>query len=183
MSTPLVNELRTCNKRDRKSVALRLAVTGSEDVVLELIRMVEGRRRRFLRFYGFQDQLTAIEALSLTKSKLALACLRKLIQTKATSLGMYSIVQGIDVASEYFEETVEYPNARKALRKALRFTDHYASSGSWQVFTPEESKEIEARFNTKEEKERLRIPSYPSEAFKIVAAAIGKLEADLKINA
>ena len=180
MSHPLVHQLRISGAPWRKRIATELAERGDEFVVNELIRMAEGRRRTYLRFYDLDDQLTAIEALSQTKSERALCFLRNLRHSNATSLTMFYHFQGGDIISEYYVETIEFPNARRALRKSLKFTNIYAESDSWQLFTEEEHAEIQSRFSSKTERERIRVPRDPNDSYRSIVAAIQNLEESLK---
>ena len=72
MAEDLIQKLRTCKPEERLAAALELARTEKSEAVEELIRMAEGRRRGFLRWYSKDDQITGIRALGETKSGYAL---------------------------------------------------------------------------------------------------------------
>jgi len=82
----LVDRLRTCPIEQRGAIAIQLAELGTDKAIDELVRMVEGRRKYKIRFWGgsysYNDQLIGIEALGETGSKKALEYLKALISEK-----------------------------------------------------------------------------------------------------
>jgi len=110
-----VERLRTCQDDKRKDFAVLFAKTRADVVLLELIRMVEGRRRLWFSWYGLEDQLVGVEALGETNSKDAKDYLDWLNITKPY----------LESTSGYFGAHTDYeydiyPNARGRLRKELK---------------------------------------------------------------
>jgi len=103
---------------------MALARTGSDEALAELMRMVEGRRRRWLRRYDLQDQLVAIAALGATGRREALRYLTQLYQpTESRPIPLQreriGREQGAEFVTTHERKTVDYPNARGKLRAAL----------------------------------------------------------------
>ena len=130
MAGPLVKQLRMCPENHRKVAALKLAQNGTDEGVMELIRMVEGRWRRWFFWYDYEDQLIGVEALGETGSEKALEYLRFVYraESKTRIEGMAGMpmdkheqfVGRLEV--EYHEmDVIEYPNARGSLRENLDY--------------------------------------------------------------
>lgn len=122
----LVKELRACLPEDREKLAVQLARSGSEDAVPELIRMVEGKRRRVLAHYEFEDQLIGIRALGETGKQEALDYIEWLTkETRGLPIDLSSRTahrEGGDYLFATHEKVeVHYPNAKGELRTALDY--------------------------------------------------------------
>ena len=117
MTDDLIERLKTCPAKERKAVAKELAQSGTDESVLELIRMVKGGRRRRLSWYNLEDQLIGIDVLGETKSKVALNYLRKLNVTVEESEVEKSGHNGWNNTT-YLYET--YPHARGKLYGKLK---------------------------------------------------------------
>lgn len=78
----LVEYLRRCQPEDRHDTAIAIAQTRSEEGFSELVRMVEGRQRRILRWYDYSDQLTGIEAMGESAMAQAYQYLKDLYTSK-----------------------------------------------------------------------------------------------------
>jgi hypothetical protein len=87
----------------------------NERRVKELIRMVEGRRRRGIKWYNLDDQLIGAAALGVTNHRVALDYLTKLCIYK-------EIDSQTDSQGRKRRVVCGYPNARGKLAKRLRFT-------------------------------------------------------------
>lgn len=91
MAADLVQRLRTCPAKERRAAAMELAKTGTDEAVVELIRMVDGATRDYtsrtiktlwLKLsidYSFEDQLIGIGALGESGNRQALDYLNRLI--------------------------------------------------------------------------------------------------------
>ena len=115
----LIQRLRTCSAEERKTSAMELAKNGTDEAVRELVRMVGGKRRRWLSFYNFNEQKIGIEALGETRSKKALDYLKNLVSYEIKSLGKYYTPQSFDEEVEQ-ECEINFPNARGKLSRNLR---------------------------------------------------------------
>ena len=126
MTDDLVQRLRTCSTQERRAVAMELARTRNYQAVKEFIRMVEGKRKCGLIWYGYGDVLIGIEALGETNNKDALAYLHSVNEsyTKTHTHCVPSSHAKDAVHSEIdFEEVhiteIKYPHARGKLKKIL----------------------------------------------------------------
>lgn len=129
MTSNLVQRLRVCSADERRVVAMRLAQTGTDEAVTELIRVVERRRKRLLSHYSLDDQLLGVESLGETSSQNALNYLRQ-AYTPQVSVEERGFVRywGIDPpmnksdAGVYWKvEVHKYPNAPLGLVEDLTY--------------------------------------------------------------
>ena len=121
MAADLIQTLRTCSKDERRAIALELAHSGTDEAIAELIRMVNGERRRLLRWYNIDDSIAGIEALGESRSKRGLDYL-KCISGHVTSADFESTPNRvIDVIKVYRTEEVQvfFPCAPDKLREYL----------------------------------------------------------------
>ncbi len=130
MTADLIQKLRICSAEERRAVAIELAKTRSEEAIAELKRMVEGRHRKGLKWYNYDDQLVGIEALGNTNNDEALNFLAKVY----SSLWSYGSVgelictykaQGSgDLPSwdSVRTDSYDFPWARGELRRRLAYS-------------------------------------------------------------
>ncbi len=116
----------------RKRLAIRLAQTKpSVELVKELIRMVEGRVRfvggtwvtLWLNIpipYSYRDQLTGIEALGKTGRMDALNYLKKLSGGLPSERYVYGNRCDPYTFDDVYRYSIDYPNAKRRLRRAMR---------------------------------------------------------------
>ena len=124
MDYALGKKLRTCSSKERKDVAMELAHTGTDYAVEELIRMVEGKRRHWLKWYSYGDVVLGIEALGETKNRGALDYLSSVIKPEfktytevlPSTHAKDSVHPEIDFERITTHETV-YPKIRGKLKK------------------------------------------------------------------
>lgn len=121
MVSDLIKKLRACSSQERKDVAMELAHTRTNEAIRELIKMVEGRRRRWLSWYNLDDQLIGIEGLGETNSLQAVTYLRKAISKKRVQNVEINdmCIQGQESYS-HFSCDITFPKARGKLKKTLR---------------------------------------------------------------
>jgi len=155
MTTDLVQRLRTCHAQERRTVAMELAKVGSEEVITELKRMVEGKHRKGLRWYNYADQLVGIEALKVTGTSKALEFLSKVY----SSLWSYetgesfctSPMQGSGDLPSYESVRIDsfrFPWARKKLGSRLAYSvelNEHRVEGYSLPYRPKEEIEAELR--------------------------------------
>lgn len=144
MTSSLVHKLRRCRAEERRAVAMELARIGSGAAVSELIRMVEGRRRRWLSWYGYEDQLIGVEALGATGSAQALSYLQRVYSTVATAERTDKVVTGggaepRDDDVYYIQYTVHtYPLAHGSLADCLSYERVTSVSEEYHGALPQE---------------------------------------------
>ncbi len=129
----LVKKLRTCSKEERRNIAIQISRTSTDEAIGELIRMVEGRHRRGLKWYTLDDQLIGIEALGETGRQDVLDLLIEMY-TPLTEHGenheLNHPLSGKTVS--VVETSFNYPNVTDELNSSLSFT--YFSVHSNQGF-------------------------------------------------
>ena len=128
MEADLVQRLRTCSAEERRNIATALAKTGTDEAVDELIRMVEGKRRHWLRFYNPDDQLLGVEALGETHNRFAMQYLERVYTPRTHTSSMeYSSGGGSEPRDDenhtLITAEITYPRARKGLAQQLSYTE------------------------------------------------------------
>lgn len=124
MSANLVQRLRTCPKEERIYAAMELAQTGTDEAVAELVRMVEGKRRYCLRWYGQDDILPAIESLGETRNKKALGYLNNILECRPVSTpSQWSVANESGCCFMPVSVWMDYtfPNAPKRLAELIEY--------------------------------------------------------------
>jgi hypothetical protein len=126
MAWDLIRKVRNCPPEERQAAALELARTGGEDGFAELIRMVEGRRRRWLSRYKLSDQLAATTALAVTGRKEALEYLERLytpVEGRPVALESQrtGLEEGVHFLTTRESSRVDYPDAYGELRERLGY--------------------------------------------------------------
>ena len=147
MTSDLIQILRTCSKEETVAAAMELAHTGTDEAVNELIRMIEANRRYRLRWYGYDDQLTAIDALGETGSRKAHNYLNELINTTRSRFWAECIASQGDSWFESAFEGVTFTKARNELREQLRYKIYNLDGGFCGEFTPISAEELAIRHN------------------------------------
>ncbi|MFC1731404.1 hypothetical protein ACFL6I_13885 [candidate division KSB1 bacterium] len=143
MKTDLIHMLKTCPKDERREMAIDFARRDGQGIFKELKNMVDGRRRRYLRAYSYDDQLAGIEALGVSGLTESLSFLSKIYSSvkgydsgerictwKAQGSGDLPTYESIGIF--YFI----FPWARKTLRSKLKYSIELNTSeieGGWLV--------------------------------------------------
>jgi len=168
-TSDLIQRLRTCRPEERKFAAIYLARTENSEAVQELIRMADGRRRRGLKWYDFNDQLAGVEALSETNSPRALSYLREVYASQDKTLESREHDDGLSLREIGKKVEVFYPNAKRELRRRLRYTV--------EVTHPHE---IECGYAVLREGEDIRAVRYKDQrTHDVLTSSIKKLESGL----
>ena len=168
-TSDLIQRLRTCGPEERKFAAIELARTGTDEAVAELKRMIEARRRRGLRWYDINDQLIGVEALSETNSPRALSYLREIYASQDKTLESREHNDGLSLREIGKKVEVFYPNAKRELRRRLRYTV--------EVTHPHE---IECGYAVLREGEDIRAVRYKDQrTHDVLTSSIQKLESSL----
>lgn len=135
MPNVLVEKLRTCSREERKALAIESARIGANEVVTELIRMIEGKYRRGLRWYDSDDQLIGVEAAGGARGNTHVLIYLKnlLVNEDRGKFGPVcycrnDVPKGIEI-SNYI-----YVNAKRGLRNALNYSPGCSSceSGAYE---------------------------------------------------
>lgn len=129
MTTDLLRRVRSSSLQERRTVALELAKTRSEETMAELKRMVQGRRRRGLKWYNYDDQLVGIEALGETGITEALEFLSRVYSSTLSpeygeSFCTYPM-QGSGDLPSYESVSIDsfrFPWARRKLGRRLAYS-------------------------------------------------------------
>lgn len=114
MVKDMIRELRTFPSQERRNIAISLGKLASDKAVIELKRMVDGERKRLLKWYDFEDQLIGVEALGETKRKDVLEYLRHMYTSLVSRKNISRSFPGDDGLTDTSEETFNvhnYPNA------------------------------------------------------------------------
>ena len=176
----LVEKLRTCSIDKRRSVAVELGKTRTDQAVMELQNMVGGgvrdytdRTCRTLWFkrairYTVEEQYIAVSALGETGRKDVLEYLKKMYTPSVQVEDREShTVQGVDGIDDYWKaEVYRYPHAQIVFAQNLRYEVNLTSS-SWGAETERTQDLIE--------KDRERILK-SRKSHQVFRAAIEKLE-------
>lgn len=126
MTTHLIQRLRTCTTEERRAVAMELVKEGTDEAIEELIRMFEGKRRIWFRFYDFKDQLIAADAIGQTKRRDLLDYLRNSLKPKESvsvdGPHYYMFGSDLDYDSCFYRSyhRASFPNLRGKLKKILK---------------------------------------------------------------
>jgi uncharacterized caspase-like protein len=115
----LLEELKeSTDNKEKESIAIELAYTSSNNSISELINMVEGKRKKYMEFYDFDDQLIGIKALGETGNIDALEYLITLLECKCT-------FKKFNKETEFGITTYNFPNAKKILKNKMSYTHQY----------------------------------------------------------
>ncbi len=126
MMSDAISRVKTCSPAERGKAAVALAHAGTEEAIAELIRMVEGEKRRWFSRYDLRDQLIGIGALGASGRKEALRYLKRLyapVQGRPISLATERIggEQGVFFVTTRERTSMDYPNAKGELRERLNY--------------------------------------------------------------
>lgn len=180
----LIKQLRISSPEERKGVALVLGKIASDEAVIELKRMVEGKWRKFCKRYSFEDQLIGIEVLGETKREDVLEYLKHIYTPIISRKKIGSFFPGDDGLSDTTEDNLEvhhYRNAPKLLIVSLSYSYPISTRTTFNSYTTDINK-ILWTYTKESEIQRYKENVIKNDTHQAFRKAIGKLEGEIQIS-